>query len=202
MNDYDLLDRWTAGDRSAAQELFERYFEPLYRFFRGKCSSVTDVEDLVQDTFAAIVAGRQGFRREASFRSYLFGTARNKLLRHWRDRKPSVELSEVAQTALADLDPSPSVLLLRKQEERVLLEALRRLPLDSQIVLELFAWENLTAREVAEILELGEAAARSRWHRAKLDLRKNIEAIVASPEVLQSTLANLDAWARAIRHGR
>ena len=197
--DFELLDRWVAGDAAAAKALFERYFEALYRFFRCKCASSSELEDLVQDTFAACVAGRDRFRRESSFRTYLFGTARNKLLHHYRSRKPTEDVDDIGEARLVDLNPSPSIVLAKKHEERALLEALRHMPLDHQIVLELHAWENLTGPEVAAVLGITEAAMRSRLHRAKAELRRQLERIAASPELLESTLANLDGWAQSLR---
>jgi RNA polymerase sigma factor (sigma-70 family) len=196
-SDFELLDRWAGGDVAAANALFERYFEAVYRFFCNKASR--DIEDLVQETFAACVAGKDRFRRDGSFRSYLFGTARNLLLHHYRQRRPASDLSEIGDSRLVDLDPSPSAHVGKKQEERLLLEALRQLSLDHQIVIELHAWEQLSGSEVAEALGITEAAMRSRLHRAKLELRRHLEALSASPEVLESTLANLDEWAQAIR---
>ena len=81
----------------------------------------------------------------------------------------------------------------------MLLEALRRIPLDYQIAIELYEWEGLKAVEVAEVIGIGEAALRSRVHRAKQELRAQIERIAASGEVLQSTLNDVDGWAKALR---
>ena len=195
--DYELLDRWADGDHKAVTELFGRYFDALYRFFRHKTTS--EVDDLVQSTFEACVSGRERFRRESTFRTYLFATARYKLLNHYRARRDIADLSEIAESRLADLEPSPSAVVAGRQEKRVLLEALRGLPLDYQIIIELYRWENLTGPEVAEVLEISEAAMRSRLHRAQELLRSEIERLSASPELLHSTLANLDDWARSLR---
>jgi RNA polymerase sigma-70 factor (ECF subfamily) len=201
VSDLELLERWGAGDAVAARELFERHFEAVHRFFRCKCANASDAEDLVQETFAACVAGRHRFRGESGFRSYLFGTARHKLLHHYRDDRQHLGLDEIAATPLVDLDPSPSSLLVAHHEERVVLEALRRLPIDAQIVIELYVWENLGGAEVAAVLGISEAAMRSRLHRAKEQLRSHIEQIATSDEVLRSTLENLEGWAIALRRG-
>jgi RNA polymerase sigma factor (sigma-70 family) len=197
VDDFELLERWSAGDQVAARELVERYFSAVFTFFRSKTS--TDVEDLVQETFAACIAGRDRFRRDSTFRAYLFGIARNKLLRYYRDRRPLETLSEVAESRLVDLDPSPSRVLAVKHEERLLLEALRQLPIDHQLVIELYCWENLSGPEVAAVLGIGERAMRSRLHRAKRELRTLLEQLASAPDLLQSTMANLDRWAASLR---
>jgi RNA polymerase sigma factor (sigma-70 family) len=197
VDDFELLERWSAGDQAAARELVDRHFSAVFTFFRSKTS--TDVEDLVQETFAACIAGRDRFRRDSTFRAYLFGIARNKLLRYYRDRRPLETLSEVAESRLVDLDPSPSRVLAVKHEERLLLEALRQLPIDHQLVIELYCWENLSGPEVAAVLGIGERAMRSRLHRAKRELRTLLEQLASAPDLLQSTMANLDRWAASLR---
>lgn len=196
-SDFELLDAWAAGDKRAAKQLIDRHFDAIFRFFRNKLRE--GVEDLVQDTFLACVEGRERFRRDASFRTFLFATARNILLHHFRkQRRGGIPLDPEVISVL-DLAPGPSSIIVQRNEDRLMLEALRSLPLDYQIALELYHWEGLTGPELAAALEITEAALRSRLFRAKAELRKQIERIAAAPELLESTLANLDAWAAGLR---
>ena len=197
-SDFDLLDAWAAGDKRAAKELIDRHIAAIVRFFRNKAGG-EGVEDLVQDTFLACVGARDRFRREASFRTFLFATARNVLFAHLRRRQKHADALDPEVQSVADLAPGPSTIIAGKHEQRVLLEALRALPLDYQIALELYHWEELTGPELAEVLGIGEPALRSRLHRAKQELRRQVERIAASPEELSSTLGNLDAWAAGLR---
>lgn len=80
--DEELLAAWRAGDRRAGELLFERYYEPVARFFLNK----TDAQaELIQQTFLACVEGAPKFRGEGSFRSFLFaiaeGTVKSRLRR-------------------------------------------------------------------------------------------------------------------------
>lgn len=199
-DDFALLDQWAQGDDAAARALVDRYLEPLYRFFANKASD--GVEDLVQETFLACTTARDRFRRDASFRTFLFATARNVLYAHYRKRRKLGAEEEVGNSSLEDLGEGPSTALARKAEERLLLEGLRRVSLDHQLVIELYEWERLTGPEVAEVLGITEAAMRSRLHRAKAELKRAIEAIAESGEVLASTLGNLDGWASKVRRQR
>lgn len=194
-DDFALLDAWADGDRGAADELIARHFDALYRFFAGKVAD--GIEDLVQDTLLACLDAVQRFRRQSSFRAFLLGTARNILFRRFRKHHP--QLQELGESSIAVLEPSPSSLVAQREHERLLLEALRRIPLDYQIALELYEWEDLTAPEVAEVLGITEAAVRSRLHRARTELSDQLHRIARPGEVLESTLANLDDWARALR---
>ena len=80
--DAELLERWRSGDREAGNELFERHFHSICRFFENKISG--DIEELVQSTFLACVDGRDKFRGQSSFRTYLFSIARYQLYGYFR----------------------------------------------------------------------------------------------------------------------
>ena len=193
--DFELLDAWAEGDKKAARELVQRHFKPLFRFFSSKVAE--GVEDLVQECMLACVQSRERFRRESTFRTYLFHTARHVLLGHFRkQRRSPIDFETVSAVALS---PSPSAIVVRKAEHRLLLTAIRHIPLEHQIVLELYYWEELTGPQLAEVLEITEPALRSRLHRAKQELRRQMEAVAASPEVLESTWTGLDGWARSLR---
>jgi RNA polymerase sigma-70 factor (ECF subfamily) len=159
-SDRDLLDGWRAGDAAAGSELFERHFDALYRFFRGKAEG--GVDDLVQETFLACLRSRDALRGEASFRTYLFTVARHELYAYWRNRQRRAGDVDVGEISLADLATSPSGVVARKAEHQLLLRALRAIPLDLQIALELHFWQGLTGPELAVVLEVPEGTVRSR----------------------------------------
>src|SRR5688572_27742123 len=125
-DDFALLDRWAAGDKRAANSLLERHFDAIYRFFKNKASH--GVDDLVQDTFTACIGARERFRRDASFRTFLFATARNVLFEHYRRGRRAENDTEIGESSIAMLDPTPSAIVCNREEQRLLLEALRALP--------------------------------------------------------------------------
>lgn len=192
--DFELLAAWRGGDVRAGNVLFRRYFAQLSRFFRNK----VDVggEDLIQSTFLACVEGRDRFREASSFRTYLFGIARHQLYSHYRRQRREVDF---ARTSVVDLGASPSGPLSRREETAALLRALRSIPLEFQIVLELTYWEDMKAPEVAEILDAPANTIRGRLARARAALREALEKVVSSPQVLSATIADLDGWAAALR---
>lgn len=194
-DDLELLQRWRSGDAEAGNALFERHFPAVQRFFRSKVDG--GVEDLVQATFLACVEGQHRFEGRSSVRGYLFGIARNQLLGWYRRKRHDVD--DVATVSVVDLGGSPSGALAGRQEERLLLHALRRLPLDHQIVLELFYWEGLPGHELAQVLGVSPHTVRSRLARARAGLREAIEQLADDPALARSTLGDLDGWAQALR---
>lgn len=197
-SDIELLTAWRAGDAQSGNELFHRHFDSVCRFFSSKIQG--DVEDLIQRTFLACVESRDRFEGQASFRAYLFGIARNVLHRYFRDKSRYKKRFSALESTATDLAPGPSLLLADKREQRLLLTALRTLPLDHQIILELYYWENLSGPELALALELPEGTVRGRIRRAKQLLETAIEESADSPELLRSTMADLESWARSIQH--
>jgi RNA polymerase sigma-70 factor (ECF subfamily) len=198
-SDHELLQAWRTGDTDAGRELFERHFAALYRFFRNKVDD--GVEDLIQETLLACTESRDQFRGDASFRTYLFTVARNALYAYWRQRRRDGLHSDVADCSVEALATSPSGKLARKRERRLLLRALRALPLELQTLLELHYWEDLPGPELARVLGIPEGTVRSRLRRARTALEAAMTQLADGPErtTLSTSLANLDDWARSLR---
>jgi RNA polymerase sigma factor (sigma-70 family) len=195
--DLELLEAWRSGDRSAGSQLFERHFDSICRFFANKIQS--DVDDLVQRTFQACVEGKERFRGQSSFRTYLFGVAHNVLRSHLRKRRREGERFDFGLTSVFDLGLSPTTLIAQAKEQQLTLQALRRIPLDHQIVLELYYWEDMTAAELAEVLEIPEGTVRGRIRRAKQLLEEQLSLLAENDVDLESTMSNLDSWAKSLR---
>lgn len=196
--DTELLERWRGGEVGAGTELFERYYEPVLRFFKNKVG--TGIADLVQETFKACVEGRDRLRSDASFRSYLFSVAHNVLRGHLRRRYRRDEELDLDATSVASLEPGPSSMLAEKREQRLLLEGLRNIPINYQVILELRYWEEMKTREMAEVLGIPEPTARGQLRRAHELLEAAIMRLGQHANELKSTLSKLDDWAESCRH--
>jgi RNA polymerase sigma-70 factor (ECF subfamily) len=194
-SDFELLGAWQGGDKSAGDQLLKRHFDSVFRFFDRKVQG--DAADLVQRTFMACVEATGSFRRQSSFRTFLFSIARRKLYDHWRTRSRGPEL-DFTVTALEDLGPTPSVAIVKKQEQRLLLEALRTIPIEAQLILELHYWEGMKGPELAETFDIPEGTVRSRLRRARESLDKQLAQLAGSPALLESTVSDLDAWAKSL----
>lgn len=194
--DAALLAAWRRGDGAAGSALYERYFPLIYRFFRFKVDEDAIV-DLVQSTFIGCVEGVHALRDDASYRSYVLAVARHKLTDFYRARGrfEGVALDEVS---VAQLDPSPSSLLRRGRAQRVLLAAIRSLPLELQIVLELFYWEEIPSPELATILSIPEGTVRSRLRRAKELLRQHAHA-AQLPAPTDDAEDRFEVWAKEMK---
>jgi RNA polymerase sigma-70 factor, ECF subfamily len=165
----DLLERARAGDLDAFAE-FVRGFERrvravLYRLL----DDARDIDEAVQDTFVQAWRNLDRFRGEAAPYTWLYRIAVNEaLMRRRRRNLPTTELEDVSvgrgdeQFAAADA-------------RAFLIERLRALPLEYRAAVVLLDIDGLSNEEVAEALEISLAAAKSRIHRGRMQLRVQIE---------------------------
>lgn len=133
-------------------------------------------EDLLGRVWVEAFATRRSFDpARGSARSWLFGVARNVLLRHWRDRR-----TETPNAALATIVCDPWDEVDARLDSTALAGALRAaigaLPEADREVLLLVAWEQLTPTEAAVVVGIPAATARSRLHRARTRMRAALEA--------------------------
>ncbi len=190
--DLALLDAWRGGDRDAGSRLFDAHLESVSRFFRNKVDG--SCEDLVQETFLACIESRDRFAGRSSFRTYLFSIARHVLFGHYRrDRTWKID---ALTTSVTQLGCSAGSVLARTEERALLLRALRHLPLDFQVTLELAYWEGLEGSALAEVLDVSPHTVRSRISRAKSMLRHKITELADKPALGVSTIAHLERWAQ------
>lgn len=192
-----LLDAWRAGDEAAGEALVERYYEALACFFRSKAGD--DAADLIQRTFLIMLENHHRMREGTPFNCYLFGIARNVLYAHYRGRTRARELFHPETVSVADLGPTPTAMIAEAQEAELLLQALRRIPVEFQIILELYYWEKMSAQEVGEVLAVPEGTARTRIRRAKQLLATQLTKLARHPALLKSTVSDLDSWALRVR---
>lgn len=190
-SDLELLEAWRSGDAQAGNVLCKRHVDGLYRFFRTKVSS--GAEDLVQQTLTAAVEAKERFAGESPFRGYLFGIARNLLRAEFRRRSKAPSDPDFSTQSIEDCDPSPSTALREAQQRDLLARAMRRIPVDFQIALELYYWENMTGPELAQVLGISVPGVRSRLRRAKEAVREVMATLGADADDTATSMRSLEA---------
>ena len=198
--DHELLRRWADGEQAAGDALVQRHFPTVFRFLRNKVSSDDELHELAQKTFLGCLESFERFEGRAKFRTYLLTIARNNLVDHLRDaaRVRSVSPDQLSVHRV-EVAPGIGTLLALSAERQLLLLALRRLPIEMQVTLELYYWERLPVVEIAEVIAVPEGTVKSRLHRARSLLREIIEAMDADEDVRHQTASNLDDWAKGLR---
>jgi RNA polymerase sigma-70 factor (ECF subfamily) len=172
-SDEDLIARVRGGSRGAFETLFDRYREPVWRFFRRRIADAGRAEELAQDTFVGILEGAARYQQRGSFRSYLFGVAYNVLL---ADRRKSVFRTTTSIEA-EPLDPSTgdpaSAIWVR--------DALASLDEDDREILMLREYEQLSYQEIADLRKAPLNTIRSQLFRARAALRTALDERTPQP---------------------
>lgn len=182
--DLELLAQWCDGSDRAGDLLLKRSFGLLYRFFINKVGDATD--DLVQQTLVACVRHKDKIRESGAFRMYLLKIARSRLfdyLRAMRRHAGHVD-DDFEQLSIAQTGLSGTSRLGRVQAAMRVRDALRRLPVELQVVVELHYWEEHSTAEMAEVLEVPQGTVKSRLRRAREQLETDLGAASAEVEAL------------------
>jgi RNA polymerase sigma-70 factor, ECF subfamily len=167
--------------------LYRDHVDRIYRFARRMCGPGEDANDLVQETFLNAYRGIKDFRGEAQISTWLYAIAVRACMQMRRKRKAAPErelsLDEFIPTSEGELQlqiqtdgMTPEEALANKQLRRALQKAIRALPRKYQLVLVLRDMEGLSAKEVGSIMTLSERAVKSRLHRARLFVRRELSA--------------------------
>lgn len=201
--DLDLLEAWRGGDERAGNRLLRQYLQPLRRFFVNKIA-LDDLEDLIQQTMLGCVRGTERFRGDAKFKTYLFNIARKSLAYHHRTRRNKegrTDGLDLEVVSARELVPGPSSIVAKTRRHQLMLEALRAIPVDDQIILELYYWEDMTAIEIAQSYDMGEPAIRGRIRRAKEAFERALAELASGEDEFSSTLSAFEArsWVEEVR---
>lgn len=201
VEDFELLEAWRAGDEAAGNALVRRHFTSVFRFFNSKLDD--SVEDLTQQVLLALVEGRERLRDRSNFRAYLFGIARRQLLMHLRGRYRAQKVFSPLDTSIHELrgedGPSPASIVAVEREQRLLIAALRGIPIDFQIVVELYYWEQLKISEIAEVVEVAPGTVKSRLSRARAMLETRLERLAKVYGGAVPSGEELGNWVSSIR---
>ncbi|MFQ5561711.1 MAG: RNA polymerase sigma factor [Nitrospinota bacterium] len=182
--DMVLVDRFKGGDLAAFEELMGLYENQIYGFLVKMCGCSEGAKDVVQNTFLNAYRYLGKFRGDAAFKTWIYKVASTSCLKEKRK-----ESSKAFHISLDDFLPKekpgpehkkPSWLrtpieeLLNTELSSHLKQSLVKLPKKYRLVLVLRDLEGFTAEEASEALDISVAAVKSRLHRARLFMRKEL----------------------------
>ncbi len=163
--DEQLMVACGRGSAEAFGELFGRYRDTVWGFFRRRVADRGRAEDLAQDVFVAILKGASRYEPRAPFRAYLFGVAFRVLAAE--RRRGARPLSSI-DTEL----PPPTMVTTPRDDGFWVRQAMARLDESDREVLMLREFEQLSYEEIAALLDLPINTVRSRLFRARGALRR------------------------------
>ena len=188
-SDQTLIDHCLAGRREAFGLLVERYQNRLFHSLLHLLGSTEDAQDAAQEAFVNAFEKLGSFRGQSQFYSWLFRIAFNTAVSSKRkSRRMSVSLE--ARRDASGLEPSdgnptnePSYAMDVSDRQRLVQQALSELCEEFRTALVLKEMDGMSYEEIADVVNVPLGTVRSRIHRARLELREKLSALLRS-EVL------------------
>lgn len=185
MPEAELLRRAQAGQADALKTIIQRHNQRLYRLARAILRNDADAEDVVQDAYLRAFAAIGSFRGDASLATWLSRIAVNEALGRLRRKRRNGELRDsLAHRQQASVIPFPGAAsgddpersMAQRQLLRLVEQASDNLPAVYRVVFVARVVEGLSVEETAEALGLQAATVKTRLHRARALVRRNLEA--------------------------
>ncbi len=164
-SDEELMLEFQQGSTEAFTELFHRYAQRLYGFFRRRLDHPTRAEELTQDVFVAVLKGASRYEPRALFRTYLYSIAVRMLTVERRKAGREVAGAEDALDAAQAAGPGAETAAWVR-------DALERLEATEREILMLREYEELSYEEIAQVLAIPVNTVRSRLFRARMAFRE------------------------------
>ena len=162
--------------------LVEQYGDSIYRYCRGITFTLEDAEDLYQQTFLKAFELHKKISLQNNPKAYLMSIAASLWKNHKskyarRERIAPTISSDMEGVQIESLDSGTDLLeqLVKEEQLAYLRECVNRLPEKQQKVIQLFYAGELSLEEVAKVLHIPKGTVKSRLHKAKEQLRKEME---------------------------
>ena len=157
------------GDVQSWEELFTRYSAAVFGYLHRMSEDRHLAEDLTSETFYRAMRALDGFRGDSSMKTWLLRIARNLYLDRKKRDERSSSLEDLEERGMVPMagGADPESQLIRDEESEAAWRALRALPEDDRSILLLSAQEELSCREIAEVLGISVTAVKTRIFRAR-----------------------------------
>lgn len=196
------LDALRSGDKAEFARLVETYSSVIYRLAIKMLQDPQDAEDVLQETFIKAYRHLHRFDGRSSLSTWLYRIATNESLMTLRKRKNiTVSIDEPIETADQEQAPvqivdwccMPEEEMMSSEARAYMSQAVEELPHSMRVVFLLRDIEGLSTRETAEVLDLSEAAVKTRLSRARMHLRELLSEYFAEHMALQRSVQGEEA---------
>lgn len=181
MTDSEIIAEILNGNETQLRHLINKYQDQVLRTCYGFTQSQSDAEDVAQEVFIEIYESLYSFRHEAKFSTWIYRIAVNKSLNFLRKKKRSSIFSSIEELFTgksaqgkdyADNSRQPDDFTDPDEDVKRLKQALKQLPDTQKTALTLYTYQNLSYKQIAEVMSISLASVESLIFRAKKNLRK------------------------------
>lgn len=189
MDNSQLISACKKHDRNAQRELYERFAPIMKVVCLRYCGDIETAHDLLHDGFIRVFTQIGSFTGKGSFEGWLRRIFVNLALESFRKEKQKnrflEEYSYLLATETENSGDNDDMLDIENIPRDEVMEMIRDLPPGYRMVFNLFIFEELSHREIAQMLGIKEAASRSQFFRAKKMLKNKISTILQHHKQVQ-----------------
>ncbi|MDR2954124.1 MAG: sigma-70 family RNA polymerase sigma factor [Prevotella sp.] len=175
MNELQILAGCKEQKREAQKMLYDKYARKMYSICLRYCSDADSAQDLLQDGFMKVFANISSFQEKGSFEGWLKRIFINLALENLRKKKNVIQTSDDVQNIPDVVDDSTEDEEMYKISEDELLKMIQELPQGYATVFNLYAIEDYSHKEIAELLGINESTSRSQYVRARQLLQAKVK---------------------------
>jgi RNA polymerase sigma-70 factor (ECF subfamily) len=181
--DSKLMIAYQQGDQEAFDYLLDKYHRPIVNFIYKFVNNAAEAEDLAQEVFLRIHRARMRYEPRAKFASWIYRIAANLSLKEigrrrrvffWKGNHNANGRGEEEELPVPDPLPNAERRMISSEMGRIIRNAIQALPPKERLALVLRRYEDLSYRDIAEIMNCTEAAVKTYIHRGKLHVRDRI----------------------------
>jgi RNA polymerase sigma-70 factor (ECF subfamily) len=176
-----LLGRIEQQDEGAFRELYCAFSRKLYAYVLRQLSDPAQAEEIVSDTLYEVWKAPAKFRGDSQFSTWLIGIARNKVLMHWRGRKPDADHDDVADLAeqLPSDAPGAFELMADQQRSDGVRHCVDKLGHEHRECVHLVFYQGMALADVARIQQIPEGTVKTRLFHARQKLKQCLQRMLA-----------------------
>lgn len=183
MNERELIALLKKKDREAFKTIVETWQSMVYNTAMGLLQNAQDAEDTAQEVFIQVFESISSFKEESKFSTWLYKITVSKSLDHIRKKKRKKRFAFIQSLYGKNddlmIDPPdffhPGVSMENKENAAVLFKAIEKLPLNQKSAFVLNKIENLSYREIGDIMKLSDSAVDALLQRAKRNLQISLK---------------------------
>ncbi len=167
------------GDAEAFNELVNRHHTKIYGLAYRILGNTEDAADATQETFLEAYKSIQSFQFQSQFGTWLYRIGINtcqQYIRKGQSRERTLVgyTDEMGIRGVASEEHSPERIMLKKERNQIVQDAINRLPAKQRTVVTLFYMQHLKYREIAEVLNCSEGTVASRLNQALKNLKTRL----------------------------